>query len=620
MDLEALIGFEDGGVLADQSAAAALRYCGLRGLLEWKETMDSHFRVEPSAFRFLIAADGGCRAVATADIPAGYPLAVASSLELGPGLAPRGSGDLQAAARSARLRLVELRLGTSWLFADDPAGQGAELVERSLGGYLALMAGLAATAAADASYQLGPYLRSWPSPASVRATHPLYWPPSAAEVDLAGTQAGHYIASGRRELDRLAAEVVAPLCSASGVGGDQPAAVALDLRGLEALQLSAAELFKYAVVSAESRLFGTDDPHFTPVVELCNGVPDGAAEQNCATVVKGGASVAAMRLTGRADRVSTLTAAEGRPIRVGDELFLSYGELGSASCLSKYGFVHGDYTVAGAPCGPADTAAIGLGLPSKGCLEQLGPAQHAALKRVGLSAQMLASTAFCFELVSPLPKRAALDRRLQLFAELWAAGRAGAAPAGGLDQAAAAAGGLIGQLLAWQLEKIPGSFEVDAAVVSDPARAGRGAGGGGAGGGGGEVGTAGWARGLLIAKARLAERNLLRHWAARLAAELPACRLGLEAAGLGWWAGLARGAAVEVAGLVGAPEHNGQRGVVVGWLAEKGRYVVDIGGGGGPAAGAISGAGESASEGAAEGAKGRTLRVRPANLLEVEAL
>ena len=39
---------------------------------------------------------------------------------------------------------------------------------------------------------------------------------------------------------------------------------------------------------------------------------------------------------------------------------------------------------------------------------------------------------------------------------------------------------------------------------------------------------------------------------------------------------LAEGSAVVATGLTGAPELNGQRGVVEGWLEEKGRYAVRL--------------------------------------------
>ena len=39
---------------------------------------------------------------------------------------------------------------------------------------------------------------------------------------------------------------------------------------------------------------------------------------------------------------------------------------------------------------------------------------------------------------------------------------------------------------------------------------------------------------------------------------------------------LAQGSAVIATGLTGAPELNGQRGVVEGWLEEKGRYAVRL--------------------------------------------
>ena len=39
---------------------------------------------------------------------------------------------------------------------------------------------------------------------------------------------------------------------------------------------------------------------------------------------------------------------------------------------------------------------------------------------------------------------------------------------------------------------------------------------------------------------------------------------------------LAEGSAVVATGLTGAPELNGQRGIVEGWLEEKGRYVVRL--------------------------------------------
>ena len=39
---------------------------------------------------------------------------------------------------------------------------------------------------------------------------------------------------------------------------------------------------------------------------------------------------------------------------------------------------------------------------------------------------------------------------------------------------------------------------------------------------------------------------------------------------------LADGSAVVAAGLTGAPELNGQRGTVEGWLEEKGRYAVRL--------------------------------------------
>ena len=39
---------------------------------------------------------------------------------------------------------------------------------------------------------------------------------------------------------------------------------------------------------------------------------------------------------------------------------------------------------------------------------------------------------------------------------------------------------------------------------------------------------------------------------------------------------LAEGSAVVATGLTGAPELNGQRGIVEGWLEEKGRYAVRL--------------------------------------------
>ena len=39
---------------------------------------------------------------------------------------------------------------------------------------------------------------------------------------------------------------------------------------------------------------------------------------------------------------------------------------------------------------------------------------------------------------------------------------------------------------------------------------------------------------------------------------------------------LAEGSAVVVTGLTGAPELNGQKGIVEGWLEEKGRYEVRL--------------------------------------------
>eukprot|EP01052_Picozoa_sp_SAG31_P055190 SAG31_NODE_15102_length_771_cov_0.845238_1_plen_201_part_10 len=201
MDLAALIEFENGEPVANQCETAKRRHAAICAMLDWKETMDMHFIIGPCddcaspSFRFRIAANGSCRAVAACVVPKGAVLMASTSLDLGAELAPPASGDLRKAARNAREKMVRLGLGSSWLFADDIAGADTQLVERSLAGYFALMAGIAcswssAEAANAQRYHLASYFRSWPSPAAVAATHPLYWSPGIAENELAATQAG----------------------------------------------------------------------------------------------------------------------------------------------------------------------------------------------------------------------------------------------------------------------------------------------------------------------------------------------------------------------------------------------------------------------------------------------
>ena len=59
----------------------------------------------------------------------------------------------------------------------------------------------------------------------------------------------------------------------------------------------------------------------------------------------------------------------------------------------------------------------------------------------------------------------------------------------------------------------------------------------------------------VICQARLAEQNVLRHWALRLCRELD-CGQAVAELGLSCWAPLANGTIVRICRLVATPEHN----------------------------------------------------------------
>ena len=286
---------------AASTPAAEGRRARLLALLEWAARVDPQFSVSPK-LRFLVSACGGCRVEAVDAIPAGTLLLSANNIPEG------GAGDAMVLAETAaavRRRMVELGLGTTWLFPDDLAADAA-LVERTFALYLRLMLELLQP---DAGEVIGPYLRSWPPLSAAEQELPLFWP--AADVaHLAGTHAHTRIKYGTEDIDRIGRDVIVPLAARCGLTEEAAAAYG-----------GVARLFKYVVATSESRAFGDQDPHLTPVADLLNGCPDGynsaKTELNMVQGRDGGWA-----------NVTTISAA--RPLCAGEEVLISYGELGSA--------------------------------------------------------------------------------------------------------------------------------------------------------------------------------------------------------------------------------------------------------------------------------------------------